>query len=169
MKQSEIKIKNDNSSSEEEKAQKIRQEIKNFQIIFSEYHALGASSDAIIRNGMSVMNHASNFCKAATQKVKEIVDELFLPQSLRKNEFRYKYFANGGVEGEIPLRLHYQDSNFNISIAMAEQVEKMHLLEVGMQPSVIEENSVGVINTAQRASARVSGNRDNKRRNIGYL
>jgi hypothetical protein len=136
------KEKKDSKTTDEETTSKIKNDIRNFQIEYSHYKKLGAVSDAIIRNGIGIVSLSSKFAESASEKVKEIVDELFLPPSMRKMQCKNKHFTNGGIEGEIPVKLDYQDANFNISIALPEIVEKMHLLEMNMNPSVIEENSV---------------------------
>lgn len=141
-----------------------------YESLLTDYSTLAARTDGVVQNGLSVMTMISQFAERAKIKVIEIVDELFLPQNIRKNEFKNIEFSQSSVDGsecKVPSKIYFKEDNLSISLAIPEVVEKVQLLELGFDTRVVEENSVGGGHEAQRAPARVLGPRDLERLHFG--
>lgn len=128
--------------------------LKNYLGYITEYHDLGTNPEEVVNNGISMITHFSTFAEHAAEKVKEIVDELYLPENLRDWHPRSKKYLNGGIVGEVPVKLLYQIENITVTVAIPAYVEKLHLIEAGwLNPNVVEEGSV---NSRDRSEKRTN-------------
>lgn len=108
-----------------------------------DYASLGTDTDTVVQNGINIMTYTAKFAEKAKAKVNEIIDELFLPNNVRNNKFSNVTYSSTSLDSEIPSKIIFKDDFFIISIALPELVEKVHMLEHGFGPTVVEENSVG--------------------------
>lgn len=135
----------------------------NYERSLKEYSALGVDVDSVVRNGIDVVELTTSFAERAKAKVLEIIDEMFLPQNLRKNAFSNVTFSSSTKDAEVPIKIIFKEEFLTISLALPERVEKIFLKEKQLNESVVQENSVVDFYPAQRAAARVFGTGDHQR------
>lgn len=136
----------DSKNSNEDNALMQKHLVNNYLNAITEYHDLGTGTEGVTKNGVYMVTLYSAFADHAANKVREIIDELFLPENLRVWQHKSKKYMNGGIVAEIPIKMVYQVENINITVAIPAYVEKLHLLEAGwLNPNVVEEVTVDCI------------------------
>ena len=147
----------DAKSEIEQKALKEQKDIQqfawkiNYNNFMREYSTLDGSSDKIYQNGNKIVKLISKFKANTSAKFREIVDELCFPQNIRKNKPVSKAFSEESNEdSSLPIKLIFKDENYQITISIPEECEKVFLKDRGFNPFVIDETAVELTHSRGR-------------------